>query len=161
MSLAACLSAAGLGVRVFGQPMHTWQTGMPEAMVLKSEGFASNLWHPAGAFTLKDYGVQQGLPYNDPGSPLPLKTFSDYGVAFQKHFVPTLDQRRVKSLDVESNAFVLGLDKDETAAARRVVIAAGIGSFYDVPPSSLLQRTTWSSSRFGPERTHPANSAVC
>lgn len=62
LSLAAHLTAAGANVRVFGQPMNTWLTSMPEGMVLKSEGFASNLWPPDGAFTLKDYCAQQGLP---------------------------------------------------------------------------------------------------
>ena len=134
LSLAAHLSAADISVRVFGQPMHTWKTGMPEGMVLKSEGFASNLWHPRGAFTLKDYCAQQGLPYQDTGLPVPLKTFSDYGVAFQKHFVPMLDTRQVARVDAEPGRFVLRLDDDEIVAARRVVVAAGIRTFYDVPP---------------------------
>jgi thioredoxin reductase len=133
LSLAAHLSAAGLEVRIFGQPMHTWRTGMPAGMVLKSEGFASNLWHPDGAFTLKDYCAQQGLPYRDSGLPVPLKTFSDYGVAFQKHFVPMLDQRWVRKLDFSGNTFALCLDDDEVVTARRVVIAAGIRSFYNIP----------------------------
>jgi len=38
LSLAAHLSAAALGVRVLGQPMHTWQTTVPEGTVLESEG---------------------------------------------------------------------------------------------------------------------------
>ncbi len=43
LSLAAHLAAANVSVRVFGQPMQFWRTNMPEGMVLKSEGFASNL----------------------------------------------------------------------------------------------------------------------
>nr|WP_294549673.1 NAD(P)-binding domain-containing protein [uncultured Rhodopila sp.] len=134
LSLAAHLSAAGLGTRVFGQPMHTWRTGMPEGMVLKSEGFASNLWHPDGAFTLQDYCVQHGLPYKHSGLPVPLRTFSDYGVAFQKHFVPMLDPRWVTNLEFDGSRFTLHLDDNEIVLANRVVIAAGIRSFYDVPP---------------------------
>jgi len=134
LSLAAHLSAAGLDLRIFGQPMHTWRTGMPEGMVLKSEGFASNLWHPDGAFTLKDYCAQQRLPYKDSGLPVPLKTFCEYGVAFQKHFVPMLDQRWVRQLDCCGGTFVLHLDDDEIVMARRVIIAAGIRSFYNIPP---------------------------
>jgi thioredoxin reductase len=133
LSLAAHLTASGLNVRVFGQPMNTWRTSMPEGMVLKSEGFASNLWHPDGAFTLKDYCAEHGLPYKDSGLPIPLKTFSDYGVAFQKRFVPMLDERWVTGLDRKNNAFVLHLDDDETVTAQRVVIAAGIGSFHYTP----------------------------
>jgi thioredoxin reductase len=133
LSLAAHLGAAGVNVRVFGQPMHTWRTGMPEGMVLKSEGFASNLWDPNGEFTLRQYCEQNNLPYQDSGLPVPLKTFSDYGVAFQRRFVPMLDERWVTQLDRDSNAFVLRLDDDETVTAQRVIIAAGIRSFYNMP----------------------------
>jgi cation diffusion facilitator CzcD-associated flavoprotein CzcO len=133
LSLAAHLSAAGLSVRVFGKPMNTWRTSMPEGMVLKSEGFASNLWHPDGAFTLRDYCAEHGLPYQDSGLPVPLKTFSDYGVAFQKRFVPTLDERWVTGLDRENDTFVLRLHDNEIVTAQRVVVAAGIASFHYTP----------------------------
>ena len=63
LSLAAHLAAANVSVRVFGQPMQFWRTNMPEGMVLKSEGFASNLWHPDGALTLRDFCADRGLPY--------------------------------------------------------------------------------------------------
>ena len=39
LSMAAHLAAANLDVRVFGQPMKTWNEGMPAGMKLKSEGF--------------------------------------------------------------------------------------------------------------------------
>ena len=65
LSLAAHLAAANVSVRVFGQPMQFWRTNMPEGMVLKSEGFASNLWHPDGALTLRDFCADRGLPYNE------------------------------------------------------------------------------------------------
>jgi 2-polyprenyl-6-methoxyphenol hydroxylase-like FAD-dependent oxidoreductase len=55
LSLAAHLAAAGLDFRIFGRPMQFWREHMPEGMVLKSEGFASSLWHPHGALTLKEY----------------------------------------------------------------------------------------------------------
>ena len=134
LSLAAHVAATGLSCQVFGQPMHTWRTGMPEGMVLKSEGFASSLWHPDNAFTMRDYCAEKGLPYKDSGLPVPLRTFSDYGVEFQKRFVPMLHERWVTSLDRDSNAFVLHLDNDEIVTARRVVVATGIRSFNQTPP---------------------------
>jgi len=133
LSLAAHLAAEGLTIRVFGQPMHTWRTGMPEGMVLKSEGFASNLWDPDRAFTLRDYCEGMGLPYKDSGLPVPLQTFSNYGVAFQKRFVPMLDHRWVTHVERNSDGFVLHLDDDEIVSAKRVVIATGIRSFNNVP----------------------------
>jgi thioredoxin reductase len=134
LSLGAHLAAQGLNIRVFGQPMHTWKTGMPAGMVLKSEGFASNLWDPDGAFTLADYCRGQGLPYRHSGLPVPLRTFSDYGVAFQQRFVPMVEARWVTNLERDSNGFVLRLDDNETVTARRVVIAGGIRDFHVVPP---------------------------
>ncbi len=50
LSLVAHLSAAALDVCVFGQAMNIWRRHMPEGMLLKSEGFASNSWHLDGAF---------------------------------------------------------------------------------------------------------------
>jgi thioredoxin reductase len=134
LSLAAHLANAGIACRVFGQPMHTWRTGMPEGMVLKSEGFASNLWHPDNAFTLQDYCAEQGLPYQHSGLPVPLATFSAYGVAFQKRFVPMLSEQWVTHMDYDGTVFTLKLDTDEIITARRVVIAAGIRKFYQTPP---------------------------
>jgi 2-polyprenyl-6-methoxyphenol hydroxylase-like FAD-dependent oxidoreductase len=67
LSLAAHLAAASVNVCVYGQPMDFWRTNMPEGMVLKSEGFASNLWHPDGALTLRDFCADRGLPYRDSG----------------------------------------------------------------------------------------------
>ncbi|MFL5255941.1 MAG: FAD-dependent oxidoreductase, partial [Rhodopila sp.] len=133
LSLAAHLAHEGLNIRIFGQPMHTWCTGMPEGMVLKSEGFASNLWDPDGAFTLRDYCRETGIPYKDSGLPVPLDTFCDYGVSFQKRFVPMLDQRWVKHVSRKAEGFTLQLDDDEMVSAKRVVLAAGIRDFYVLP----------------------------
>lgn len=134
LSLAAHLAHAGIPCRVFGEPMHTWRTGMPEGMVLKSEGFASNLWHPENAFTMQDYCAEQGLPYKDSGLPVPLATFSAYGVEFQKRFVPMLSEQWVSRVEYNGSVFTLTLDKGEIITAKRVVIAAGIRKFYQTPP---------------------------
>jgi thioredoxin reductase len=134
LSLAAHLSTAALDVHVFGKPMQFWRTSMPEGMVLKSEGFASDLWHPNNAFTLKDYCAEHGLPYKHSGLPVPLQTFCDYGMEFQKRFVPTLDERWVTSLDRREDGFELRIDDTEVITAKRVVVAAGIGSFKYLPP---------------------------
>ena len=36
----------GVRFRIFGRPMHTWREQMPNGMILKSDGFASNLSDP-------------------------------------------------------------------------------------------------------------------
>nr|WP_294509591.1 NAD(P)-binding domain-containing protein [uncultured Rhodopila sp.] len=133
LSLAAHLNAAGLDVRVFGKTMHFWRTKMPEGMVLKSEGFASDLWHPSNALTLQAFCAERGLPYKRAGLPIPLKTFCDYGVEFQKRFVPNLDQRWVTALDRRDDHFELRVQDSDVVTARRVVLAPGIGSFQYIP----------------------------
>jgi cation diffusion facilitator CzcD-associated flavoprotein CzcO len=37
LSIAAYLDERRIDYRIFGSPMHTWRTSMPEGMVLKSE----------------------------------------------------------------------------------------------------------------------------
>jgi cation diffusion facilitator CzcD-associated flavoprotein CzcO len=134
LSVAAHLAALGISTRAFGSPMSTWRTSMPEGMVLKSEGFASSLYDPNGALTLGTYCAQHGLPYADFGLPVPLETFCEYGLAFQKRFVPMLDERMVSALEPSSDGFVITLDDGETVTARRVVVAAGIRHFAATPP---------------------------
>ena len=133
LSLAAHLAGTRVHARIFGEPMQFWRTRMPSAMVLKSEGFASNLWDPHNALTLKAYCAQQGLPYQDSGLPVPLQTFCDYGRAFQQRFAPTLDERRITRLDRDGDGFLLRLQDSSTITARRVVLATGIGDFPHIP----------------------------
>src|ERR1700678_2975366 len=84
LSIAAHLRARGLGFRIFGQPMSNWQHKMPRGMLLKSDGFASNLADPADAFTLEAYCAEQGLPYSAEEEPVSRECFIAYGQAFQQ-----------------------------------------------------------------------------
>jgi cation diffusion facilitator CzcD-associated flavoprotein CzcO len=135
LSLAAHLKARGVEFRIFGKPMDTWQTQMPQDMRLKSEGFASSLYDAEGAFTLRNYCQGTGLPYADLGLPVPRATFASYGLEFQRRFVPELEQKLVTSLIPTSAGFEIGLEGGETAAARRVVVAVGISHFQNIPPA--------------------------
>jgi len=133
LSLAAHLGHHGIEHRVFGEPMETWRTGMPEGMVLKSEGFASAISDPDGELTLAAYCAERNLPYQDVGLPVPLDTFINYGVAFQKRFVPQLDRHRVTAVRRSGAGFSLTLDDNETVFARRLVVATGIRRFTSIP----------------------------
>lgn len=84
LSIAAHAAAAGLGVRVLGRPMASWRDHMPAGMYLKSEPWSSNLSAPAGRHTLADYCATRGLAAEH-GSPLPIRTFSAYGLWFARH----------------------------------------------------------------------------
>jgi thioredoxin reductase len=134
LSIAAHLRARGVSFRIFGKPMSTWSTQMPKGMRLKSEGFASSLSDPDSEFTLRDYCQQHGLPYSDTGLPVPLSVFVAYGLAFQKKFVPNLEDKLVVSIEHSAAGFELHLEDGEIVFARRVVLAVGITHFGHVPP---------------------------
>jgi cation diffusion facilitator CzcD-associated flavoprotein CzcO len=134
LSLAAHLSARGLSFRIFGDPMVMWRDRMPKGMRLKSEGFASSLYDPGGTFTLARYCADKGLAYADVGLPVPLETFTQYGLEFQRRFVPDVENRTVTALEHDADGFKLTFDDGAVLKARRVVVAVGIGHFAWLPP---------------------------
>jgi cation diffusion facilitator CzcD-associated flavoprotein CzcO len=89
LSLAAHLNAAGIQTRVFGRPMDSWRSHMPEGMLLKSDPFASSLSDPQDFFTLARFSEEQAIPYSE-SKPVRLDVFCNYGLAFQKRCVPRL-----------------------------------------------------------------------
>lgn len=135
LSLAVYLRKKKVDVAIFGKPMGTWRHQMPASMSLKSEGFASNLYHPDGLFTLEEFCAANGIEYAHKGVPVRLSTFSAYGLAFQKQFVPFLNENLVVDLTRDaSGGFQLTLENGDIVDARRVVIAAGITHFKYLPP---------------------------
>ena len=147
LSIAAHLAQRGLSFRIFGKPMQSWLQ-MPCGMTLKSEGFASSLYDPEGAFPLGRYSQERGLEYADLGLPVPLATFCEYGLAFQRRFVPTLEQHMVRELKNGAGHFTLELDSGEKLNARRVVVAVGISHFAHMPsvlsglPAALVSHSS-------------------
>ena len=135
LSVGAHLAARGVSFRIFGSPMSAWADQMPKGMRLKSEGFASSLADPESKFTLARYCQQEGLEYKDTGHPVPLETFVSYGLAFQKKFVPNLENRMVMSVRQVPAGFDLQLEDGERVLARKVVVAVGISNFAHVPAS--------------------------
>ena len=117
--------------------MHTWQTAMPRGMKLNSDGFASSLYDPADAFTLERHCAERDLPYQDAGLPVPLETFIEYGLEFQRRFLPDLDTRQVTTLERNTDGYSLILDDGDQVWARRVVVATGTTNYNYVPPTLL------------------------
>jgi thioredoxin reductase len=138
LSLAAYLNARGVPFRIFGRPMDVWRSHMPQGMFLKSEGFASNLYEPERQFTLRRYCERRDVPYQDEGLPVPLETFIDYGLAFQKAMVPTLTEQLVLRIERATIGFRLEIAGGETVMARAVVLATGI-SHCAFMPETLKQ----------------------
>lgn len=149
LSIAAHLKAHKVDFRIFGNPMHTWMTQMPKGMRLKSEGFASSLYDPESSFTLSDYCQEQNIPYSDIGLPVPLETFTAYGLEFQKRLVPELENKLIASLEKVAEGFRISLEDGEVFSAKRVVVAVGICHFGYIPPvlASLPEEFVTHSSR--------------
>lgn len=148
LSIAAHLRQRGIAFRIFGIPMQNWRSAMPRGMFLKSEGAGSNLSDPEGALTLAQHCALTDRSYSDVGKPIPLDTFVDYGLAFQRRLVPELEECTVVALGERSGAFELRLDTEEIVTARRVIVAVGTTYFGCLPESlTKLPRELVSHSR--------------
>jgi thioredoxin reductase len=113
--------------------MDSWISRMPSGMLLKSDGFASNISDPNEDYTLGQFCAERGIPYRDRGVPVSRETFASYGLAFRDRKVPELEDKTVVSIDPEGDGFVVGLDTGETFRARQVVLAVGVTHFGYVP----------------------------
>lgn len=133
LSIAAHLNHAGVSFRIFGRPMDSWISHMPKGMMLKSDGFASDLYDPQGALSLKKFCAERDIPYADTGKPVPLETFCAYGLAFQERMVPNLEETNVVQVERIPGGFRVHLENGETAEGRRVVLAVGITHFENLP----------------------------
>lgn len=107
---------------------------MPGGMCLKSDGFASNLYDPDSMLTLAHYSSERGQPYKDFGYPIPVKTFIEYGLDFQKRLVPNVEETDVTSLRPLAEGFTIQTANGSTLRAKKVVVAVGITHFGYVPP---------------------------
>jgi thioredoxin reductase len=133
LSLAAHLRGAKVPFRIFGRAMDSWVSHMPTGMLLKSDGFASNISDPDSDYTLGQFCAEKGIPYRDRGISVSRETFASYGLAFRDRKVPELEDKTVVSIDPDGDGFSIGLDTGETFRARKVVLAIGVTHFGYVP----------------------------
>jgi len=146
LSAAAHLATMrGLGIRVFGQPMSFWDRSMPVGMFLRSGWSATHIADPRGSLKLEAYQAASGNHFS---KPVPLNSFIQYGLWYQRQAIPQLDQRKVARVESDAKGFRLLLEDGEVVSPRRVIVAAGIGSFARRPkefqglPSSLASHTS-------------------
>jgi len=134
----------GLDVHTFGEPMSFWERNMPVGMLLRSGWAATHIADPNQSLTLDAY---RAASRNHFSSPVPLDRFIDYGLWYQRQALPDLDRRKIAQVESEARGFRLNLEEGGTVLARRLVVAAGIGSFAWRPPifaglpSSLVSHT--------------------
>jgi thioredoxin reductase len=133
LSLATTLRRKGVPFRIFGRPMDSWLRHMPKGMMLKSGGFASNIYDPEHSFTLKRFCSEHGIDYADTCHPVRLDTFSNYGVAFREKMVPEVEEKLVVNVEPASEGFVVKLEDGEIVNAEYVVLAVGITHFQYIP----------------------------
>ncbi len=145
LSAAAHLrTIKGLEVRVFGEPMSFWSCNMPVGMFLRSNWTATQIACPHGDLTLEAFQAERFRTF---GVPVPIEHFIEYGLWYQSHAVPDLDQRRIERIERGANDFRLSTRDGETFESRRVVIAGGIGPFARRPqefkalPAALVSHT--------------------
>lgn len=130
ISAAVHLRRAGQEVHVFGNPMSFWRS-MPKGMMLRSNMSATNMVEPKGPLSLRAHMDETDVEFDHP---VPLERFTDYGRWVQRKAVPDLDERLVTEVDVGRDHFTVSLADGDVVSARRVVVAAGIGSFAHIPP---------------------------
>jgi thioredoxin reductase len=135
LSIAAHLRARGVGFRIFGRPMGNWRHRMPRGMLLKSEGFASNLADPGDRYTLGAFCAHEGIAYAPEGLPVSRESFIAYGTGFQQRFVPEVEERLVVALRRSGDGFAVRLDDGEIVAADKVIVGIGVSDFAHMPPS--------------------------
>lgn len=132
LSAAAHLGTVkGLEVLVFGEPMSFWERNMPVGMFLRSNWTATQIADPNRSLTLEAYQTANG---NHLSHPVPLDRFIQYGKWYQRQAVPDVDRRKIVCLKSDPRGFRVILEDGEEIRSRRVVVAAGIGSFAWRPP---------------------------
>ena len=133
LSLAAHLRESDVTFRIFGSPMYTWRQCMPTGMLLKSDGFASNLYDPNGKLTLERFCETHRIAYDHTRVPVHLETFRRYGMAFQEHLVPELEDTQVSRIERDQAGFRFTLNDGTSGNVGHVVVAVGISHFHHVP----------------------------
>lgn len=133
LSIAAHLRSINVEYRIFGPPMDTWRNHVPSGMLLKSDGFASNLSEPSGKGTLSAFCSSRGIAYHPTDLAVPLDVFNEYAIQFQREYVPNLENHLVQSVTRSNGRFALLLDDGELVSADIVIGAIGITHFAVVP----------------------------
>ena len=133
LASVAHLREAGIPTIAFGHTLGFWRETMPAGMILRSSPRASNIHEPSGELRLSQFWARQGRDSKDIRF-VSIEDFIAYGDWFQRAIAPDLDPREVVDVARHGGEFALTLSDGEQLAASRVVVAAGLGPFAELPP---------------------------
>ncbi|GCF08207.1 FAD-dependent oxidoreductase [Dictyobacter arantiisoli] len=123
LSVSAHLLGHGLKVATFGKPIYFWRNHMPDGMLLRSYWWATNLSDPQNKYTMARYFTEKSI---QPSNPLPRETFIDYGLWFQEHAVPDLDETYISNIERTNEQFRVTLADGRVVLSKSVVMAPGL-----------------------------------
>jgi FAD-dependent urate hydroxylase len=126
LSAAAHLLERGLRVAIFGKPINLWREHMPKGMMLRSYWWATNIADPRKQYGLEQYFQEKGQKAVDP---LPIQTFIEYGLWFQEHVVPNVDETYVETIEHQEGRFVVTLNDGRVIHSAAVVMAPGLNYY--------------------------------
>jgi len=101
-------------------------------MKLRSPWNATHIADPRGEFSLDAYVTRRGLRRSEP---VPLDSFIDYGLWFQRSAVPDLDRRKVVRVESPGSGFRAMTADGAWIHADRVVVATGLATQTFRPPA--------------------------
>ena len=133
LSLAAHAVEANLPHVLLGEPMDFWRNHMPQGMLVRSQGRATSLSHPAGRFRLPDY-LREHCPGWREGEPYPKQVFLDYAETFQRRLGIDANPNWVTRVEREGDRFLVAAGS-EVVRARNIVLATGLAPFPYIPQS--------------------------
>lgn len=131
LSIAANLQQYNIPFRIFGRTMSMWTDHMPKGMVLKSDGFATNLG--GLPLTLERFCRNTGRAYGHLGHRTPIADVIAYAKAFQAHYIGAVEDTRVKNVASHGHGFLVRLENGEEVFSNRVVVATGLMGFERMP----------------------------
>ncbi len=129
--MAAHMLGRGLEVAVFGRPLQLWRERMPRGMLLRSYWWATSFSDPNRQYGLERYFRETGQQAIDP---LLADTVIDYGLWFQKHMVPNVDETYVKAIIHREGQYEVTLADGRMVQAAVVVMAPGLQYYTYRPP---------------------------
>ena len=145
LAAAAHLLGRGLKVAVFGKPLNLWHENMPQGMLLRSYWWATNISDPHKKYDLEHYFKAEG---QHPGDPFPIETFIDYGMWFQKHAIPDVDETYADVIEPKGHEYELRLVDGRVVKSQAVVMAPGLAYYvyrpseFDHMPVELVSHTS-------------------